>query len=419
MLPSTNANENNHSQTNTQFSNEINMTKCYTMRDVVGETPSNNFHLEDNIIGMVILGVFIVVFFLFKKFAIYLPIQERLLMEAETLNDTLLKQKVMQKAKQNSAFSILHTGSLMAGWRMLHLAKIDDIDVCHRECIIEELRIAQTQLLQLQESKQTKALNQEITRVLLEAQGTAEVTQLKELSKTSQLDILFNKIEQILEKRKNDLTLSDILETLVEKIKELKDNPQMNEDQQTTLKDEIDKLLQRIEDNSGVTTYQLKILLKRTKEIYYEQRDDYYEILADWQNRSTLLILLAVILIFILLMVEDNTLLLAAGAIGGLLSKLRGVIKSLDTPTSYGFSWSTLWLMPLIGVLTGWAGVYSVIVLKDMELFGNLLFTTLQQGQECSTPTLIILAISFGYLANLFEKMISKVESFATKEKNQ
>jgi hypothetical protein len=163
----------------------------------------------------------------------------------------------------------------------------------------------------------------------------------------------------------------------------------------------------------------LKALLREGMEIYYDQQDDYYEFLADWQNKTTWLTYIAVLLIGVLVWADHNALLLVAGGIGGLLSKLRSVIQKPGTPNDYGFSWSTIFLAPLVGALTGWVGVYLVLVMIKINVLGVMFNNLLGSSAIDSLPALMMIATIFGYSAGLFEKMISGIESYATEEKNK
>ncbi|UFS61539.1 hypothetical protein LOH54_07670 [Sulfurimonas sp. HSL-3221] len=185
---------------------------------------------------------------------------------------------------------------------------------------------------------------------------------------------------------------------------------------------EAKNLAKRIELNlkkEEATEKSRKQLLVEGRRVYYSYRDDYFEMLADWQNKTMWLTYITLLFIAMLLWVEQNALLLVAGGIGGLLSKLRSVIQKPDIPNDYGFSWSTLFLTPMIGVLTGWAGLYLVIVLIEVDIFGPLFTEILSGSQGCPSAALMIIALVFGYSAGLFEKMITKVETYATKEKKK
>ncbi|WP_345971911.1 hypothetical protein [Sulfurimonas diazotrophicus] len=185
---------------------------------------------------------------------------------------------------------------------------------------------------------------------------------------------------------------------------------------------EAKSLAKRIELNlkkEEATEKSRKQLLVEGRRVYYSYRDDYFEMLADWQNKTMWLTYITLLFIAMLLWVEQNALLLVAGGIGGLLSKLRSVIQKPDIPNDYGFSWSTLFLTPMVGVLTGWAGLYLVIVFVEVDIFGTLFKEILSGSQGCPSAALMIIALVFGYSAGLFEKMITKVETYATKEKKK
>ena len=58
--------------------------------------------------------------------------------------------------------------------------------------------------------------------------------------------------------------------------------------------------------------------------------------------------------------------LLLAGAVGGVLSRLQRELVRRDVPSDYGLSWSVLFLSPVSGALSAWAGV---LLLQSLQRF--------------------------------------------------
>lgn len=152
--------------------------------------------------------------------------------------------------------------------------------------------------------------------------------------------------------------------------------------------------------------------LKEALSIIHEQRDSYFERLSDWNNKAVWFVYMTLLIIIALMLSnQSNPLLLLVGAIGGLLSKLRGAVKREDVPIDYGVSWTTLFLTPLIGALTGWGGILLTILLLNAKILGEIFSNfELVWAKAEKSPEVLALAIVFGYSATLFEKLVEKFE---------
>ncbi len=159
----------------------------------------------------------------------------------------------------------------------------------------------------------------------------------------------------------------------------------------------------------------MRQLYKESLRVYYKERDSYYEKLIDWYNKVTLLVFMAIVFALLIDLFEANAFILLGGGIGGLLSKLRSVIKGIESSQKYIFNWITLFLTPIVGILTGWGGFYLFagifIPLANPNLFHTI--------NWCSFPLLISISIIFGYSAGLFEKMIGEIEIHFQKYKSK
>ncbi len=97
------------------------------------------------------------------------------------------------------------------------------------------------------------------------------------------------------------------------------------------------------------------------------------------------------------------------GAIGGLLSKLRGAVNRANVPFDYGVSWTTLFLAPLVGALTGWAGVLLATALVEVSVFSKEFFD-IDWMNASAEPEALALAVVFGFSAALFEAVVDKAQ---------
>ena len=283
---------------------------------------------------------------------------------------------------------LVSSGKILSGWRMLHEVWLYTHEQHPVERIREELHIVRSRLAKLDKPAAT-ALAEEIDAVL---KGKDEGRRVAE-----DLRILHE-----------GLSASDKPEAkaLAAAIANALAHPERLRNEATPEPTETEEKLYRS-------------LLKEGMRVYYEYRDDYYELLADWQNRGVWLTYAALLCIVILAFTGANPSLLIAGGIGGLLSRLRSVIKDPSAPSEYGFSWTPLFLTPLVGVLTGWAGTIIFIVLVKMKVFSETLLSSTGTLDSGIMPVLMVIAIVCGYSASFFETMITHVENFASKEKKR
>ena len=139
-----------------------------------------------------------------------------------------------------------------------------------------------------------------------------------------------------------------------------------------------------------------------------EARDAYFETLSDWFNKAIWIVLLAAALLVALALTMGNAVFFLLGAIGGLLSKLRGVVHRQSVPFDYGVSWTSLFLTPLVGALTGWTGILVTSVLADQKILGSVIFEKVTW--QATSVASMALAIVFGYSASLFETLMDTAE---------
>ncbi|HEC18221.1 MAG TPA: hypothetical protein ENI97_02645 [Gammaproteobacteria bacterium] len=163
----------------------------------------------------------------------------------------------------------------------------------------------------------------------------------------------------------------------------------------------------------------VKSLTKRGQELLFDKRDNYFEGLANWQNRATWLVFVSLFILVVAGITNGNTVLFVVGAIGGLLSRMRKVLIGKKHAFDYGASWSTLFLAPVVGALTGWSGVLLVLVLADADvlgaIFGNMLelekIKDIPWRDIAITKASMALALVFGFSATFFERVIEGFEN--------
>jgi hypothetical protein len=158
----------------------------------------------------------------------------------------------------------------------------------------------------------------------------------------------------------------------------------------------------------------LKALVKEAKSTIYRDEDERFEALADAQNKALWLVFMAAVILFGLswIFVEAQVLFLA-GAAGGLLARLRKVVTKRSLPFDYGVSWTVLFLTPLVGALTGWAGTLLFVLLQSWGLIGEQF-----KNISVDNPTWasVMVALVFGYSATLFEKFVEQLEESISKK---
>jgi hypothetical protein len=132
--------------------------------------------------------------------------------------------------------------------------------------------------------------------------------------------------------------------------------------------------------------------------------------LVGWQTKAVWLAGVGCALVVVLAFAVGNPVLFIAGAAGGYLSRLARTLKRADVPTDYGASWTTLFLSPIVGALSGWFGILLIVVLSDSKL--NVLGTAFQTVNWCSplAPIPLGLAFALGFSERLFDGIISSLE---------
>jgi len=132
--------------------------------------------------------------------------------------------------------------------------------------------------------------------------------------------------------------------------------------------------------------------------------------LHTWQNKSMLLVGIGLLLIAIIAATIGKPSLLLVGAIGGFLSRLGKILKSDRVPSGYGASWTTIFLSPLLGALSGWAGILLANLALQLGLLGQSL-QFIGWTSNWGNPGTLGLAFLLGFSERYLNDMATNVES--------
>jgi hypothetical protein len=141
----------------------------------------------------------------------------------------------------------------------------------------------------------------------------------------------------------------------------------------------------------------------------YNARDTKFTNLATQQNKVTWLVFTGLVIMGALVS-EGYQELLLAGTVGGILSRLQRELQRRDVPSDYGLSWSVLFLSPVSGALSAWAGV---LLLQTLQRFNVLdLSGLMPDGTDLTAPSgaLLGVAIVFGISERLLDRLVRQAE---------
>src|ERR1700674_3132742 len=143
--------------------------------------------------------------------------------------------------------------------------------------------------------------------------------------------------------------------------------------------------------------------LQEALAVFYDDRDTTFESLADTQSKASWLAILGVALIAIAALTSHREELLVFGAIGALLSRSIGLLNRKPKGNYYGVSAAVFTLAPVIGALSGWAGVAIVQGLTDLGVLSKATFGTVWTSPS-NTKSLAI-AFAFGFVERLIDRV--------------
>src|SRR3954468_2152553 len=145
----------------------------------------------------------------------------------------------------------------------------------------------------------------------------------------------------------------------------------------------------------------------------YGARDTKFTNLATQQNKVTWLVFTG-LAIMAALVSQGYQDILMAGAVGGTLSRLQRELLRRDVPSDYGLSWSVLFLSPVSGALSAWAGL---LLLQTLQKFNVIdMRSLLPENVDLTAPTGAILgaAVVFGISERLLDRLVRQAEDEIT-----
>ncbi len=150
-------------------------------------------------------------------------------------------------------------------------------------------------------------------------------------------------------------------------------------------------------------------LLCEARNQLYDSSDVEFASIASWHKKTAWLVGSALLMIVILSATFGHATLFLLGALGGLLSRFSRVLVRQQLPTDYGFSWTTLFLSPMVGALAGWAGVLLLALAVKYKVLGDL-FASVSWADPHS-ELVMGLAVVLGFSERLFVRIVEGVES--------
>jgi hypothetical protein len=149
-------------------------------------------------------------------------------------------------------------------------------------------------------------------------------------------------------------------------------------------------------------------LLTEARNQLYDSADTEFASIASWHKKTAWLVGSALLMIVCLSATFGHATLFLLGALGGLMSRLSRVLVRQQLPTDYGFSWTTLFLSPMVGALAGWAGVLLLALAVKYKVLGEVFATV--SWSDSQSELVMGLAVVLGISERLFVKIVEGVE---------
>jgi hypothetical protein len=179
-----------------------------------------------------------------------------------------------------------------------------------------------------------------------------------------------------------------------------------------TLAGNIKDALENVKDEET-----LRALLVEALTYVNDEDDSGFAQLTGWQTKAVWVSTIGCGLIVVLALVIGNSVLFVAGASGGYLSRLARQLKRADLPTDYGASWTTLFLSPVAGALSGWFGILLIVALADSRF--QVLGAAFQgiKWHVPFAPLTLGLAFALGFSERIFDGIVSSLENRVDKDR--
>jgi hypothetical protein len=172
--------------------------------------------------------------------------------------------------------------------------------------------------------------------------------------------------------------------------------------------DAIHRRIRRLQEGTDrVSVERQKALLSEALGMLYLVKDTRFATLMTWHNKTTWLMGCGLLLIAAIGLTLPNAILFLVGAAGGLLSRVSRALVRDDVPNEYGVSWVPLFLSPVMGALSAWAGILVLDLLRQWEVLGPAV--VIDWSNPYRTTTLAI-AFALGFAERLFDTFMSQLQ---------
>jgi hypothetical protein len=177
----------------------------------------------------------------------------------------------------------------------------------------------------------------------------------------------------------------------------------------------VEATLNEAKDDTTPSTEFLRATLLDALRCINEKSEAAALSVMNWQNKAFALVFIACLLLTVMTWTVDNVPLLLVGFIGGFASRLmRGRTASSGDGT---LTWTTLFLSPVYGAFTGWAGVLLVSGLTSLHLLGTA-FGEVRWDQGWCSSAAMALAFLFGFSERFFSAVTQLAEDALTRKEN-
>jgi hypothetical protein len=175
----------------------------------------------------------------------------------------------------------------------------------------------------------------------------------------------------------------------------------------TTL-DGVHRRVRRLQEGTDrVSVDRQKALLSEALGMLYLVKDTRFATLMTWHNKTTWLMGCGLLIIAAIGLTLPNAILFLVGAAGGLLSRLSRTLVRDDAPSEYGVSWVPLFLSPVMGALSAWAGILVLDLLRQWKVLGQAI--DIDWSNPYHTTTLAM-AFALGFAERLFDTFMSQLQ---------
>jgi hypothetical protein len=143
-------------------------------------------------------------------------------------------------------------------------------------------------------------------------------------------------------------------------------------------------------------------LLDEALEVYYDQRDTFYESLANRQTTGSWMAILGAGLVVLLAVALHHEVLMLFGAAGGFLSRTQRLLSRRPSSVDYGVSAVIFLLAPVVGALSGWAGAALLEGLVQLKILDKATFGSI--WTHPMRPAAYVVAFAFGFVERLTDR---------------